>query len=85
LIWSALIAVKYYRNHTLLVTNIPDLLDANSNENIKNVLAQNTARNREINDRINRQNELLYSFLIIESFCFVAFIVSLVIGILKII
>jgi hypothetical protein len=85
LIWSVLITVKYYRNHTLLVANIPDLLDAESNENIKTVLAHDTAINREINDRISTQNDLLYSFLIIESFCFAAFIVSLVIGILKII
>jgi hypothetical protein len=85
LVWSASIAVKYYRNHTLLVANIPDLLDADSNENIKSVLAHSIAENREINDRINKQNELLYAFLMIESFCFVAFIVSLVVAILKII
>jgi hypothetical protein len=85
LVWSILIAVKYYRGHALLVANIPDLLDDRSNEGIKNVLARNTAANREINDRINTQNEILYSFLIIESLCFFGFIVSLVIGVLKII
>ncbi len=84
-IWSILIALGYYRNHRLVVADIGELLEDAPAENIKGVLADNTAQNRKINDELAKQNEILHSFLIIGSICFVLFIAALVIGILGII
>lgn len=84
-IWSLLVALKYYRNHRLIVTDIQELIGESSTGDIRNVLVQNTARNREINDRISKQNDVLYVFFIIDSMCFLFFVVVLALGVLKII
>ncbi len=83
--WSLLIALRYYRNHRFLVADIRDLLETSSSENIRSVLADNTLRNREINDELGKQNEVLHAFLVIDSVCFILFVVTLVLGVLKII